>query len=454
MGLIKRNDISTLLEAVKQGDRKQVYLCFGERYLCRQVVERLEQQLQESQAGSVHTLDGSIEDGGKLLARLLSFTLLPGPQIYRVTDTNLFHSKEVGEQIWNKACKAHQDGKVLPASRHLQSLLRLGSVAADSRTVFSDISPGEWPKLFGFPHPEQDLSWADRLISESDLPKKRAQDPLDKMMAAIADGLPANNILILTAEHVDKRKKLFTHIKKHGDIIDCSVAEGSSRAAQQQQKDVIREMALSTLKKMDKAIEPAALDKLFERVGFHPVGAVLEIEKLALFADERKRITVADVDQMVARTREDAIFELTEALGENNLSRTLVILDHLLSDGIHGLAIIASLRNYLRRMLIFNSLQKRSQPVWAESMQANEFQNSYLPALKETGLWPDLLKGHPYALFMGFRKAAQFRQENLKKSLSLLLDAEFRLKGSPVPLRVVLEELLISLVKSNRTART
>lgn len=454
MGLIKRKELGSLLDSIKRGERKQVYLCFGERYLCRQVVEQLEQLLPGDQPGSVHGLDGGVEDSGKLLARLLSFTLLPGLQIYQVIDTNLFHSKEVGEQIWDKARNAQQNGKSQAAARHLKNLLKLGSVSVDSRTIFSDIAQEQWSKLFGFAHPQQDLSWADRLISTGDLPAAAATSPIDRLMSAIEAGLPANNILILTAEHVDKRKKLFSHIKKHGDIIDCSVAEGSSRAAVQQQKDVIREMALTTLKKLDKSIDTAALDRLFERVGFHPVGVVLEVEKLAFFIDDRQRITAADVDQMVGRTREDAIFELTEALGNNNLSAALVILDHLLSDGVHGLAIIASLRNYLRRMLIFNSLQKQSQPAWTASMQSNEFQNTYLPALKETGLWPDLLKGHPYALYMGFRKAAQFRQDNLKVSLSMLLDAEFKLKGSPLPLRIVLEELLISLAKKNHTGRT
>lgn len=453
MGLHKRNNIGTLLDNIDRGERKQVYLCFGERYLCRQVVEQLEQHLQGTQPGSVHGLDGASEDSAKLLARLLSFTLLPGLQIYRVIDTNLFHSKEVGEKIWEKACNAYQNGKSPAAARHLKNLLQLGSIRIDSRTIFSDLAPDQWSKQFGFSYPAQDLSWADRLISVSEQPATQAKDPIEKLMGAIKDGLPPNNILILTAEHVDKRKKLFTHIKKYGDIIDCSVAEGSSRAAVQQQKDVIREMALEALKKMDKTIDSQALDLLFERVGFHPVGAVLEVEKLALYIDDRPRITVADINQMVSRTREDAVFELTEAFGNNNISTALIVLDHLLSDGVHGLAIVASLRNYLRRMLIFNSLQKRTTPSWSPSMSSNEFQNSYLPALKETGLWPELLKGHPYALYMGFRKASQFRKNNLKSSLSMLLDAEFKLKGSPVPLRIVLEELLITLVKINRTAQ-
>ena len=443
MGLHKRKDIGALLDKIDQGERCQVYLCFGERYLSRQAAEKLEGRLLAA-GGSVHNLDGSVEDSTRLLSRLRSLTLLPGLQIYRVTDTTLFLSREVGEQLWQKACKARDDDKSRAAVRYLVSLLRLGSVDPQSVTVFSDIGPDQWPKLFGFPHPGEDLGWADKLISGSEQGPVATRDPVENLISAIEEGLPPNHLLVLTAEHVDKRKKLFTTIKKLGEVIDCSVAEGSSRAALQQQQEVIREMVQTALARMNKTIEPAALEMLFERVGFHPVGAVLEIEKVAFYIDEKKRITRADIDMMVGRTREDAIFELSEALANKTPARAMTVLDHLLSDGVHPLAIIATLRNYLRRLLIFKSLQTRERPRWSQ-MSSSDFQNNYLPALKDTGVWPDLLKGHPYALYQGFKKAAPHAPATLKKSLGLLLEAEFKLKGSPVPDRIILEELLLSL---------
>lgn len=163
MGLHKRAEIGALLEKIAQGERCQVYLCFGERYLCRQAAEQLEERLLAG-GGAVHSLDGAVEDGSRLLSRLLSLTLLPGLQVYRVTDTTLFHSREVGEQLWDKACKARENDKPRVAVRYLSSLLQLGSVSVQTPAVFSDISVDQWPKLFGFPHPGQNLSWADELL--------------------------------------------------------------------------------------------------------------------------------------------------------------------------------------------------------------------------------------------------------------------------------------------------
>ncbi len=84
-------------------------------------------------------------------------------------------------------------------------------------------------------------------------------------------------------------------------------------------------------------------------------------------------------------------------------------------------------------------------------MNAGQFQKVYLPALKERGVWADMLKGHPYALFMSFSKAQEFSCVVLKNWMTLLLQAEFRLKGSPIPAELVLEELFLTMLKQKRT---
>ena len=452
MALSKRTDIEPLLDDIRAGNHKQVYLFFGERYLCQQAVSSIEQELVKSAGATIHSVDGSSEDNSKIVSRALSYSLLPGIQVIRVTDSRLFLSRTVGAEIWDKGLKAQQNGKSKAAVRHLVSLLSLGSVRAEGDRVFSEIAPDQWQKLFGFSRPDEDLSWADRLIFErSPAAFSPADDAAEKLIGAIEKGFPAGNILVVTAENVDKRKKIFSIIKKQGEIIDCSIAEGSSRAALNEQSGVVREMALQALAELGKTIEPKALEALFERIGFHPVAVVMEVEKLALFIDERERITIADLDLLVGRTREDAIFELTEPFGKKDIAGTVIVLHHLLEDGIHELAIIASLRNYLRRMLIFRSLQLYGSPRYDPRMNANDFQNRYLPALQNSGEWPNLLKGHPYALFMSFSKAAEFSVSALKRSLSLLLDAEFRLKSSPLPMHIVLEEMLISLIRLNQS---
>ena len=194
------------------------------------------------------------------------------------------------------------------------------------------------------------------------------------------------------------------------------------------------------------------MNLFFDRVGFHPVAVVMETEKLALFVLDRPVITCDDLETMVGRSREDALYELTDAFGRRQVAKTLTILQHLLENGTHSLAILATMRNYLRRLLIFRSLQLRPTPIWRQGMSAQQFQGTYLPALKETGEWPDLFKGHPYALFMSFAKAAEYSCPVLKKLLGLLLEAEFRLKGSPLPHHIVLDELFLTMLQETAAA--
>ena len=193
------------------------------------------------------------------------------------------------------------------------------------------------------------------------------------------------------------------------------------------------------------------MEMLFERVGFYPVAVVMELEKMALFVEDRPLISCADIETMVGRTREDALFELTEAFGKKQVASTLVILGRLVENGIHGLAILATMRNYIRRLLLFRSMQLQENPSWQRGMQARQFQDVYLPALKEKGEWTEMLKGHPYALFMSFSKAEEFSCPVLKEWLALLLKTEFQLKGSPLPPTLLLEELFLSMFAWKKT---
>ena len=450
MAQIKRAELLSKLQEGSFTFKSQVFLFFGERFLCKEAADLVQDKLLEQQPGAVHGVDGDVEDSGQTLARLMSFSLLPGRQLYRVSHSRIFHSKTVVSEIWTKATQSFQAGRPGPALRHLQAMTQAVDLKIDGPAPLSEITQQEWKKIFTFDKPGESLGWADDLLSESqDIPKVNKTNLVDRYIEAFDKGLPGGNILLLTAETVDKRQRLFTYIKKNGTVVDCSVASGANAAAQNEQKTVLKEMMQKTLLEFEKKIDPRAVEIFFNRVGFHPVAVVTETEKLAHFVGDRPVITCNDLETMVARNREDALYELTDAFSKRQTGRTLSILSRLLEQGFHGLAILATMRNFLRKQLIYRSMQMRPSPAWRRGMNAKEFQSHYLPDLKAQGEWKELLQGHPYALFMSFTKASEYSCAGLKRWLSMLLDAEFRLKGSPLPAQLVLEELFVSMLKGS-----
>jgi DNA polymerase-3 subunit delta len=458
MSVYKRQEIPRVLNDIQQGNTAQVYLLFGERYLCRNAAQELIDHLlpdRENHATSLLHIDGDYEDFARTLNLLKTFSLFSKRQIIWVTDTKLFYSKGVAKNVWEKACEKKERNEPAKACRYLLQMLNLGGVTPQEMIEedIASLSAARWKNLFGFSRPSGDLSWVAELLADmpadASTEKGGASDTGTMFTEAFEAGIPRDNILVLLAEAVDKRKRLYKYIKEHGVVLDLSVDSGSSAAARKDQDKVVRELLHATLAEFGKDIEPQAFDVFLERVGFHPVAVVMESEKLALYIGDRETVTRQDVDAMIGRTREEALFELTEAVSSGKIEDGLLILDHLQAGNVHGLAILATLKNHLRKLLLIRALQEVRSPAYTKNLSYPVFQKNYLPQLKENREeWQNLLwKNHPYALYMLFRQAARFSCEDLKAGLNEILKAEFRMKGSPVDNRLIMDNLLFNLTR-------
>lgn len=466
MAICKRQDIPHILGQAAQGDTPQVYLVHGERFLCRNAADELLDRLlpateytTEQRANQVHEVDGDQEDFNRTLNLLQTYSLFPGRQIIRVTDTKLFYAKGAAKTLWDRLCKAYNAKELSRAGRYLAQLLGVAGIsAADGGAEgITTLSPPQWRDLFGFAKPPDNMSWLQEIIDhlqEADgmnVPgAEKSQAAAEGFTKAFTAGIPPANILILLAETVDKRNMFYKFIKDHGIILDLSVPSGGGKAARSDQEAIVKDLLQKTLAEFDKKIVPRALELLLERVGFHPVAVVRETEKLAIYAGDAAIITADDVNAIIGRTREEALYELTEALTGQRLDETLIILGRLLGNNIHALAILATLRNHLKKMLLTHAAQGLAQPHYDPGMSFPVFQKRYLPSLKEGREdWSMLWAGHPYGLYLLFRQTAKFGGSRLQNSLQEVLAAEYRLKGSTIPPRLILENLLFKLIGVN-----
>jgi DNA polymerase-3 subunit delta len=450
MPVYDRNKVSALIKEIKTGTTQPVYLLFGDRYLCQQLADHIAEALC-ADGGTVHAIDGDTENINTTLSKLRSFSLLPGKQIFRVNDTRLFLSRKVAKSLWQRAVKARDDKKIERSAAYLRAMMEAGGLdSTDPDNDPGGLSTSQWKKCFGFAKPGNRLDWTRELLTD---PRPKAAvsptpagDPAELLQSVLEPGIPAANVLMLLAEEVDKRKKLYKFFKKNYTVIDVSVDTGSSFQAKKVQQSVLQEQVNQSLKKMGKSMAPKVAEQLFERVGFHPVAVVMETEKLALYVGDAKQITLDDLNAIVGRTRQEALFELTHSIGQKDLETALLIASRLQENGIHGLAILATLRNYTRTLLLFRALQDQKEYGVQVNMPPNVFQQQCLPELKKNERWKKELSGHPYAVYMQFKTASAFSLPLLTSWLQLILAAEMRLKGSPIDADTVLQHLLLSML--------
>lgn len=450
MSIFNRTTLKELVKETKNGDTQSVYLFCGDRYLCQQAADKLTEALC-LKGGTVHAIDGESEDINTTIAKLKSFSLLPGKQIFRVNDSRLFHSKKIAKSLWSRAGKAQKSNNLRGAAGYLRAMMDAGGLdSTDPDNNLIALSPVQWKKCFSFTKPGENLDWTTEVLSQTTQgPRpsspKNTTEPPEQLQATLEAGIPQDNILILLAEEVDKRKKLYKFFKKSFVIVDLSIDTGSSFQAKKGQRAVLHEQILQVLSDMGKNMAPQVVDQLIERVGFHPVAVVMETEKVALYTGENNNVTLDDLNAVVGRTRQEALFELTQAIGDQYLDDALAIVSRLQENGSHGLAILATLRNFTRKLLLFRALQDQQKYEINPHMPAKVFQQRCLPLLKENTQWPKELSGHPYALYMQFKTASSFSLGQLRQWLQVILEADMKLKGSPIATDTVLQHVIITM---------
>ncbi len=155
-----------------------------------------------------------------------------------------------------------------------------------------------------------------------------------------------------------------------------------------------------------------------------------EIEKLMLYAGERKRITLGDVETMVLAAKQRSLYELTDAISSRDRVRSLEVLDAILVSGDGEEAAIGHtymLAKTFRQMLVILERNVRDQRM----------------------LWVALWQGFrvpPFAADDIIRQARRYKsRRDLARAIRLVAKADLALRSNPVSKRMVLECLVMDL---------
>jgi DNA polymerase-3 subunit delta len=292
---------------------------------------------------------------------------------------------------------------------------------------------------------EQVLEYASR--AEMEIPVKTDEGSI--VEEALQHGFPSEHCLLITTDTIDKRRSLYRLMEEKGVIVDFSVTSGTGRKARSQQEAVLRSLAEETLSAAGKQIEPEALSLLLERTGFNLWALKTQLEKIISFVGKENLVTLEQAESLSDQLREEALYELNNAVTERECEAALRVLNRLLDQNYHPLQILASLATELRRLLVAREfVEEHLAGSLDPSVSYGSFQKTVLPVVKEkTEKGSPLGSMHPFALHKTLVRSHAYQSADLINALEHLFRADLTLKSSGISERAVMESLIIKLIR-------
>ena len=205
---------------------------------------------------------------------------------------------------------------------------------------------------------------------------------------------------------------------------------GTVELARVAEEDAMR-WAVSTAQESGVRVEPDAARELVDALGADMMLVSSELEKLLLYAMDRGRITLGDVETMVLAAKQRSLYELTDAISARDRVRALALLQGLLNSSDAGedsaIGHLYMLARTFRQMLVILEKNVRdSRAIWQ-------------------ALWQGF-RMPPFAADDLIRQARRYKsRRELMRSLRLVARADLELRSSPPDKKLVLERLVYEL---------
>jgi DNA polymerase-3 subunit delta len=454
---LDKKDFPKILEQVEQGSIAPIYLLHGEDYLVKSALEELTELLvpESQRSTNLQVVDGGEADFRQILDSVNTFALFGGRKVIVVRNSRIFYSRANLPALVAKSKEGYEAGDLKTAARLLLEVLghaewSLADVAAGAwREIPADL----WKQTMGVEQEQSELEWLEQVVeyassAEMEIPVKTDEGSL--VEEALQRGFPSGHCLLITTDTIDRRRSLYRVMEEKGIVADFSVTSGTTRKARSQQEAVLRSLAEETLSAAGKKIEHEALSLLMERTGFNLWALKTQLEKIISFVGAGSVVTQQQVESMSDQFREEALYELNNAVTGRKCEGALQVLNRLLNQNYHPLQVLASLATEVRRLLlarefIEDHLAGRLDP----SISYGSFQKTVLPIVKaNTEKGSPLGSMHPFALHKTLVRSTSFQTEELVNSLAQLFCADLALKRTGIPERTVMESLIIRLCQA------
>ncbi len=243
--------------------------------------------------------------------------------------------------------------------------------------------------------------------------KKAAAALSDAVTDVVKAAIPTT-VLLITAGSVDRRRKFFKAIAKHGLTLECKPMWDRE----------LKSWVAAEARRLGKRIDQDATHLLVDMVGNDLGKLHNELEKLSQFVGERPGITLADAEEAVADLKLSTVFELTEALGEGKLPGALLALASLQETGAPWVRTLWFVTQHFRQLLVAR-----------EALDGGADQDTALlgAGVRKNVVWKVKRQ-------LRVRSAAQ-----LRRALVRIAQADDDMRSSKVPAQLQLDRLVMDL---------
>lgn len=269
-----------------------------------------------------------------------------------------------------------------------------------------------------------------------------------RLAEIIADGLPQDIVLVMSGPGVDQRKALFKACKAEGETVLCPKPNVRDRQWQAKMASLVRSSA--TAKGIELTEDVAAY--LVAALGTDTGRIDGELEKLICYCGGVHRPITLQAAQEVCQAEGEAVsWALRDALGKRDGKEALRLVDVLLrrekdpEGAVLGLLfqVANGFRHLLQIRVFMQGRRTRNAGQVRGAVQG-------LTDEERTGCVNDGLEVvtfHPFRVETLARQAMNYSGQELVRAIVGFRDACWKCVSSSLPKRVILEELIVSLVR-------
>jgi len=256
------------------------------------------------------------------------------------------------------------------------------------------------------------------------LGEKNREATVEQLEAYLDNPAPFT-VLVIEATALDQRMKMGKLLADKALVVECGLGD---RESERQAAAVA--LARTMAKELRVQFEPGAAEDLAEFVAADLMRLNTEIEKLAMYAADRKLIRREDISALVVSEKTTTVWELADLLASRQSKKALEFLDRLLRAGEEPLQMLGAITWMYRKLI--------------EASEVKGVSNGR-QAARALGMRPEQAE-------LALQSARKISKPRLLAGLGALRRADDRLKGGREDARAVMEFLVTELTSGEALA--